>query len=1418
MNDYCSPPPFMGASQQPNILVVLDSSGSMNMQAYAGVYDPSQFPGGKYYGYFDSTRNYRFEGGRWAVTGDDLSTATLDNPIASGDLLNWATMRRVDVAKKLLIGGKTTSSSPVSGSSVKLYGEDPTDNSGFSGDFDSSTVPGIVAPFNGNYRYQMDGDELSIVYLSQGVQNPSRPIGAVVAPPAWAVSGAATTWEAVNEVNADDSGSYISNSNSQDAILFDYSFNGTTAGSIDRIVIKVRARKTGSAGMELQAALQITGQGYPSYSTGLSTDYATYSFEYAVNPETGTPWQWSDVQGSLSPGGQLKAFGVQAETAPSGGSSLEVSQVYLEIITSTSSGGPYRLVVDQGTQPATGLIHHLSQQARFGVAFYNQGVGLEDVPPDTSKDGGRVVTAIGFNNAGSIMTEIEAMAPGGWTPLAETVFEMLNYFRQDNYYYSSADFSVGDDYDPYYYKYSTVSGPGYPDMKVKCAKSYILLLTDGESKQDLNIPDTLKDFDKDGLDATLTADNGSNYLDDIALWGRTTDQRADLDGTQSVYLYPVFMFGSGSDVLKDAAINGGFDDLNGDGAPGPNLKEYLRDSDGDGSLTASDLPRTYFEGDDGYELEESITEALTDMVDRAGSGTAVSLLSSSSRGVGSLLNAYYQSSVLDGVREVTWTGYVQNFWVDTKDNLREDTGVDARLQLHKDRVIKMYHDADSNAASAGIFTTDENGLGGTLEACGSVGSVDIEYKAFNDLTPIWKAGLKLAEKSPDTRNLFTSKKVISSTKTTDIPVNDFTVSNVTGATLLNDALDADATYSAEEIVRYIRGENLEATDSKFRDRRLSVNGALKPWRLGDIVNSTPKTISSFPVNSYHTFYGDLSYFNYFTSSAYQTRAAVAVMGANDGMVHAFRVGYLKERGLTAQEQADFVKAKLINTSISTQNDELGDEVWGYLPFNAFPYLKYLANPDYCHIYYNDLSTRLLDASINGNAGDVRAVGSWKSLLLGGMRFGGSCATGTPVPPAGVTDVGHSAYYVLDVTDPESPVPLWEFSAADLGYATTYPAIVRTGSGGENGNWYMVVGSGSKRLPKGNTDIDRDSNGYLYFIDLRDGTLTKKIGLGHNAIVGDLLSVDADKDYQAEKLYFGTSYKSGNIWNGKLMSMTLPANLNDLCGGGRDRTMAQCVAAAGSDLTVLFDNVYPFTASPDALKGEKNLTWVFQGSGKYYSNVDGADTSEQIFLGFKDLQRTVALAELDDSADPSDANNITAGNVADSIPYCLFDEGAKKFKLKDVIVKVHATNIPVTRNIGWYLKLNGGERVISRPLGIGGLVDFLTYRPSGADPCSYGGETFLYALDYRSGIAPAEVAIPLNDAVDENSGTYTVKKGVRLGPGAPPTGEGITLTPRRRGDRSGLRNKKIQAGSGVIHEVQNNPIFDVNSQIIHWLEK
>ena len=67
MNDYCQYPPFVGITVQPNILFVIDASGSMDWNAYnfgGRTYDPDT----SYEGYFTPSKSYKLEDGIYEET------------------------------------------------------------------------------------------------------------------------------------------------------------------------------------------------------------------------------------------------------------------------------------------------------------------------------------------------------------------------------------------------------------------------------------------------------------------------------------------------------------------------------------------------------------------------------------------------------------------------------------------------------------------------------------------------------------------------------------------------------------------------------------------------------------------------------------------------------------------------------------------------------------------------------------------------------------------------------------------------------------------------------------------------------------------------------------------------------------------------------------------------------------------------------------------------------------------------------------------------------------------------------------------------------------------------------------------------------------------------------------------------------
>jgi len=131
----CQLPPLSGTAVPPNLIIVLDKSGSMQWRAawqldpdgpgprQKGEYDPNY----EYYGNFNSRKLYRYQSGEWRPIGPDPNRDVIDvsdrnNPVISGNLLNWALMSRMDVLKRVLTGGEGDPTGQLLKNSLKSRG------------------------------------------------------------------------------------------------------------------------------------------------------------------------------------------------------------------------------------------------------------------------------------------------------------------------------------------------------------------------------------------------------------------------------------------------------------------------------------------------------------------------------------------------------------------------------------------------------------------------------------------------------------------------------------------------------------------------------------------------------------------------------------------------------------------------------------------------------------------------------------------------------------------------------------------------------------------------------------------------------------------------------------------------------------------------------------------------------------------------------------------------------------------------------------------------------------------------------------------------------------------------------------------------------------------------------------------------
>ncbi|MBI5327112.1 MAG: hypothetical protein HZB80_02300 [Deltaproteobacteria bacterium] len=1484
-SDYTSVPPFIGTAIQPNVLIVLDNSGSMCDQAYAGSYNASQFANGQYYGYFDGSKNYKYtNNNRWEETTDAMTTGTTANPIANGSFLNWATMRRVEVAKKLLIGGKANPRSWNGSVTVKLTGETACDDDwDFQKDHDTS-AGGLIYPFAGNYRFKREGDDLEISPISGGSNTfYIYPNSDISVPSGWSEypsGGTVTAWDKVDESSSDEDSTYIQNNNTTSPVILGYSYTQAEPAGAITVTVKVRAKKTDSdSTRKIRGALRIDGADYASNYVNLDDDYDAYSFAWTSNPATGAAWNWNEIKGTAA-SGNLQGFGVKADGNYTS-KYPRVTQVYLDVSVTAPSGGPYNTIVDRGMINATGIIDNLSSDVRFGLAYYQ---------PESANHGGKVDTHVDFSASSSMITSINNKVPSTSTPLAETLYEMTRYFRQDAPYYSNspADYQTGINYDPYYFNYSD---PGATDQYAPCAKSFILFLTDGESTRDTSIPGTSTSppysacsltnikacsgygelpnprFAGTPIGQTYSSD-GRDYLIDVAYWARTSDARPGsctatptswqqcLPGAQNITFYSVFMFGTDSTLLKDAAIYGGFEDMNGNNKPDCTTepRECYRDSDGDGTVESNgqDDPITYFEGNDGYQLETSITNAIASILKRSASGTSVSILATSAEGEGALYQAYfYPEKIMSDATNRTWLGYCRGLFVDVDGNLRDDYtnggAKDAALIYSQDRILRMRLDTSTNEVNTDLYVdADENG-----QPDGSPTTALID-----DVAALWEAGEKLAMRDKGTRNIYTW---IDSDNDGAVDNGDFgspageaMLFASANASLLQPYLRALDSTEAVNIINFIRGSHI----SGYRNRCLPITGASaesgcssgeRVWTLGDIIYSTPTTVGPTK-EQYDQIYGIASYTDF--RKKYNNRRHIVYVGANDGMLHAFNAGiYIPgdRAGTSAIEHGRFLENPSNSDGIDTDGDgadsdfdgwgaSLGSELWAFMPYDNLPHLKWQTSASYAHVYYTDLKPKPTDVRIfcdatntdtganciDGQSG-VSHPGGWGTILIVGMKYGGGAMNVTAdfdynAGTSDTTRTFRSAYYALDITNPEKPPRLlWRFTDANLGFTTSYPGIAHICSGGTcpgtgTEKWFMVVGSGpDNNAPAGTrgyggTSTQRPS---MYVVNILTGAKTfifTNLGINNggtlldaNTFMGDPTIVDGDLDFTTDVIYMGSVISTTG---GKVFRI----NTN------------QSAAPADWALSTLFDTGKPVLVAPSVSKDRFNNFWVFFGTGRFISTDDKVNSDPQTFYGIKDAcwQNNTGATPCPAAANPyllsslfnssaiavcTSGADVNAGKIYDSSTGACGSGTVAYSSYSSLLTAVRAAS-------GWYLNLNNpatpSERVISRGVVIGGILLFTSFTPNN-DICTMLGDSKLYALYYETGTAYYKSVIG-----ETGSGAFeTVLRSTDLGKGMPTT-VSVAVGKKSKG--------YIQTSTGAIVEVETAPAIGVKSGPAAWREK
>ncbi|PTT29618.1 pilus assembly protein [Pseudomonas sp. HMWF021] len=487
---------------------------------------------------------------------------------------------------------------------------------------------------------------------------------------------------------------------------------------------------------------------------------------------------------------------------------------------------------------------------------------------------------------------------------------------------------------------------------------------------------------------------------------------------------------------------------------------------------------------------------------------------------------------------------------------------------------------------------------------------------------------------------------------------------------------AQQTTLSQSLPTGISGSDLVEWSKGTNKTGLKVRSVL----LGDIINS-PLVLASPSDKTASDLSGDTTYTTYLTTKAANMNSSL-VVNANDGFVN------------------------VINSANGTRR-------YAYMPSSVLPSLRLIADP----AYINGVSHKFL---VDGQVGvyDAQLNSAWKTLAIGGTGAGGK------------------TFYALQLFDASAGNvlnALWEVSAPatantanafnDLGYAYARPEVARLA----DGRWAAFIANGYGS----NSGVAA-----LYVLDVRDGSLIKKIVIDSTETINGLSSVKlkVNSSNVVQAAY-------GGDLKGRLWKFDLSATSTDSWG----------VAFSGKPLfTTAGGATQPITAQPLLADNSLGGKQIFVGTGKFNETADKTN---------KDLQAFYSVWDADGGSGQLTVSSLQAQAVTG-----VFSGSTGQF----ITTSQNDTTYPGEK--GWYLPLvyNNvltGERVINQASLVLGRIVFTTASVDTTDPCASFGTGKLVELDAFSGKMLNYAVLDTNadGVVDSND---TISSGVVFTGGIP----------------------------------------------------
>ena len=474
------------------------------------------------------------------------------------------------------------------------------------------------------------------------------------------------------------------------------------------------------------------------------------------------------------------------------------------------------------------------------------------------------------------------------------------------------------------------------------------------------------------------------------------------------------------------------------------------------------------------------------------------------------------------------------------------------------------------------------------------------------------------------------------------------------------------------LVNWLRGRQKFADDNIYRayssyQPDLAVSAV--PLVLGDIASSKPAYVRD-PRKAY-TLTGYAAY-----KAKHQpnqvgvttARKAMVYTAANDGMLHAFDAAN-------------------------------GEEQWAYAPRITMKKLAAQASLGYplAHQFTTDGSPEV---------GDVQIGGVWKTVLVAGLGAGGR------------------GFYAIDVTDPLSPVAMWELCAdknlCSLSNGNTAATVGNIGLtmgnaqfGMWNGKWVVYLTSGYNNAPSVDGVGTGDGKGHLFIVDVSNGQILNDVSTGS----GDAATPSGLARITAISLNPTTDPLTTYIYGGDNQGRMWRFDLTDKVGHTVS-TVLMGNAGAGQPITTRPDVSTCLVPSTGAATTQRVVVF---GTGRLLDVPDTKDATVQSLYLLKDK------------------DGIAGNPIADIRGTTMVEQTLRRQDL------AHANNYLVsslavdlaTKN-GWFLdwKLNSKERMNLDPRIVNGGVNVVTNVPGESTACSVGGSSNVYQVGLCTGSMPS----------------------------------------------------------------------------------